>query len=150
MANKFILAIFISTVLLLPGCAGLVQAVLQPPKVDVDSVNLVGMDLKGLDLNINLKVDNPNSTPVQIDKIKYNFSIGESSLFSGIFDKTVELKAKNITFVTIPIKLNYESAKVAVENYIFKSIKEYKFNAQLTSGILTIPINSTGNIEGKK
>jgi LEA14-like dessication related protein len=147
MAIKSILFVFL---LALASCVGLVQSLVKPPKVDVDSISLAGMSMKGMDLEIHLKVDNPNPNPVRIDKLKYNLSIGDSSLINGVFDKFIELKANDISTVTIPVKLDYTSAKSAVENYVFKSIDTYKFNGEITSGVLTVPVNDSGKIVVKK
>lgn len=133
----------------LAGCEtwGVLQSLIEPPKVDVKSIVISKVGMSGIDLNVNLKIDNPNSTPLNIDKFKYDLSIGNSSLFSGVYDKKVELKSKDITDVTIPIQLDFQSARSAVENYLFKSIREYKFKGSLSSGAFTVPIEDSGKIE---
>ncbi len=146
------LMILIGTTLTLSGCEtwGVLQSLIEPPKVDVKSVDVGNVGLQGIDLEVNLAVKNPNSTPLNIDKFKYDLSIGNSSLFSGVYDKKVELKSKDTTLVTIPVRLDYSSAKAAVENYLFKSVREYKLKGSLSSGAFTVPIDDSGKIEIKK
>tara|TARA_B110001454_G_C12723072_1_gene435703 strand:+ start:14731 stop:15192 length:462 start_codon:yes stop_codon:yes gene_type:complete len=131
------------------GCEtlGVLQSLIEPPKVDVESVNIGKVGMEGIDLEVNLKVNNPNSAALNIDKFKYDLAIGDSSLFSGVYDKKVELKSNDMTHVMIPVKLDYKSARAAVENYLFKSIRDYKLKGSLSSGAFTVPIEGSGKIE---
>lgn len=133
------------------GCAGLIASLINPPKVDVDSVRVTNLNLnaKGLDIEIDLKVDNPNETPLQVDKIKYDFSLADSSVINGVFSKPVELK-KGITVVTIPATLNLEATKKAVGNYLLNSIDTYSFKAAFTSSGITVPVENKGKFQLKK
>ncbi|OYZ23739.1 MAG: hypothetical protein B7Y39_03895 [Bdellovibrio sp. 28-41-41] len=60
------------------------------------------------------------------------------------------MKSKDVTDVMIPVKLDYKSARAAVENYLFKSVREYKLKGSLSSGPFTVPIEDSGKIEMKK
>ena len=95
------------------------------------------------------RITNNNPTYSSSKKLR-DLSIGNSSLFSGVYDKKVELKSKDTTLVTIPVRLDYGSAKAAVENYLFKSVREYKLKGSLSSGAFTVPIDDSGKIEIKK
>lgn len=152
MVREISLACLIGSSLVLSGCEtwGVLQSLVEPPKVEVKSVDVGNVGMQGIDLEVNLKINNPNATPLNIDKFKYDLSIGDSSLFSGVYDKKVELKSKDITNVMIPVRLDYGSAKGAVENYLFKSIREYKLKGSLSSGAFTVPIDDSGKIEIKK
>lgn len=145
----FIYLLAFSIAGLTTGCSTL-QAINEPPKVDVKSVNVSKVGLKGIDLDVNLQVMNPNGTSLTIDKFVYNLSIGDSSLFNGVFNTPVELKAKDTTLVTIPIKLDYDNSKTAVENYVFRAVRNYKLKGSITSGLLTVPLDDEGKIEIKK
>lgn len=133
----------------LSNCSTL-QALIQPPKIEIKSVNIANVGLKGVDINVNLECLNPNTTSLTIDSFKYNFSIGPDSLFSGLFNTPVNLKAGEKTIVTIPVKLNYENSKTAVENYLFKSVRTYKLTGMVTSGVISVPIEDEGKIEIKR
>lgn len=149
MANKlfsaFVVCLFFS------GCEtfNVLNSVLEPPKVTVSSVDVSDIGLKGINLSVNLSIDNPNSTPLNLDQFKYALSIGDASVFNGTYDKKIEIKPKDVSRVTIPVNVDYNSAKAAIENYIFKSIREYKFKGSLTSGVFTVPIDDSGKIEIK-
>jgi LEA14-like dessication related protein len=134
------------------GCEtlGILQSLIEPPKVDVKSVDIGKVGMEGIDLEVNLKINNPNSTPLNIDEFKYDLAIGDSSLFSGVYNKKVELKSKEITDLVIPVRLDYKSARAAVENYLFKSVRDYKLKGSLSSGGFTVPIEDSGKIEFKK
>ncbi len=123
------------------------SALIAPPKAKIQSVRVVGVGLKGIALDVNLQVDNPNSTGLTIDRFKYDFAIGDSSLFSGLFDKKVDLKANETSLVTIPVLLNYQDSKTAIENYVFKAARDYKLTGELTSGFLTVPIHDEGKLK---
>lgn len=146
------LVLLFSSSLALSGCEtwGAIQSLIEPPKVDVKSIAVSDVGMQGIDLEVNLAVNNPNSTSLNIDKFKYDLSIGDSSLFSGVYDKKVELKSKDTTLVIVPVRLDYGLAKAAVENYLFKSVREYKLKGSLSSGIFTVPIEDSGKIEIKK
>lgn len=145
-AVVFLLA---SLALYVSGCST-IQALIQPPKAEIKSVSITNVSLQGIDLDVNVSVFNPNSTELTVDKIKYNLSIGDSSLFAGDFAQPMKLKPNDTSQVTIPIHLNYQTSRAAIENYIFKSAKTYTFKADLTSGIFTIPIEDKGQLEIKK
>ncbi|MBL7556900.1 MAG: LEA type 2 family protein [Bdellovibrionaceae bacterium] len=150
--REFLILFLIGTSITLSGCEtwGVLQSLIEPPKVDVKSVDIGNVGMQGIDLEVNLAVKNPNSTALNIDKFKYDLSIGDSSLFSGVYDKKVELKSKDTTLVMIPVRLDYASAKAAVENYLFKSIRDYKLKGSLSSGSFTVPFDDSGKIEIKK
>ncbi len=149
MANKFLFLVITSMILASCETFNVLNSVMEPPKVNVDSVGVSEIGLKGINLNVKLKVDNPNSTPLNLDKFKYALSIGNATVFDGVYDKRIEIKAKDISAVTIPVSVDYNSAKAAIENYLFKSIREYKFKGSLTSGAFTVPIEDSGKIEVK-
>ncbi len=123
------------------------SALMAPPKANIQSVRVVGVGLKGIALDVNLQVENPNSTGLTIDRFKYDFAIGDSSLFSGVFDKKVDLKANETSLVTIPVLLNYQDSKAAIENYVFKATRDYKLKGELTSGLLTVPFHDEGKLK---
>ncbi len=150
--RKTVLILLSVSGLAFTGCEtwGVLQSLIEPPKVEVKSVDIGKVGMEGIDLEVNLKINNPNSTPLSIDKFKYDLAIGDSSLFSGVYDKKVELKSKDVTDVMIPVKLDYKSARAAVENYLFKSVREYKLKGSLSSGPFTVPIEDSGKIEMKK
>lgn len=149
---KILLVVLCGISPLLNSCEtwGVIQSLIEPPKVEVKSVDIGRVGMDGLDLEVNLQINNPNSTPLNIDKFKYDLSIGDSSLVSGVYDKKVELKSKGITDVMIPVKLGFKSASAAVENYLFKSVREYKLKGSLSSGAFTVPIEASGKLEIKK
>ena len=139
----------ISAFLFLIGIAGCstLTALITPPKINIDSVQVVGVGLKGIALDVNLQVENPNSTALSIDRFKYDLAIGDSSLFSGLYDKKVELKPNQISNVSIPVILNYQDSKSAIENYVFKAARDYKLTGEVKSGLLTVPIQNEGKLK---
>ncbi len=149
MVTKFLAFSFCVAALLLSGCSP-IQALIQPPKVELKNVNIANVGLKGIDLDVNLEILNPNSTPLTIDSFKYNMAIGNSTLFDGLFNTPVELKAGQKSLVSIPVKLTYENSKTAVQNYLFKSERNYKLTGMITSGVISVPIKEEGKIEIKR
>lgn len=131
------------------GCSTL-QAIMEPPKVVIKSVDVSNVGIKGIDLNVNLQIENPNETTLTIDQFKYDLSIGDSSLINGLFKKSVDLKGKQTSLISVPVHLSYENSKTAVENYLFKSIRTYKLTGFLTSGLITVPLTDEGKIEFKR
>jgi LEA14-like dessication related protein len=89
------------------GCRSF-QSVLQEPVLSIKSVELAGIDVKGIDMMVQVNVDNPNAFGIPLPRLEWELLINENSFISGEVqggDRSV--KARGSTVVAVPLSVGY-------------------------------------------
>jgi len=133
------------------GKAGYIPA-LKLPSVSFHNLKLDKLKLTGADLNLQIKIDNPNAFTFILKNMDYKLNIAGSQWIDGKINQLMNISAKQETIIKIPISLNFLSMGQSVYNILKgdQSIK-YKLNghADLGSSLpllenISIPFNQTG------
>ena len=82
------------------------------PAVKLPAVELTGMKTKdltitGADLELRMKVKNPNGFGISLKKIIYDFSVDGNRWVQGRQEKALDVAQKASGIVTIPVSLNF-------------------------------------------
>ncbi|MCG7985709.1 MAG: LEA type 2 family protein [Candidatus Thiodiazotropha lotti] len=104
--------ILLFMVLLFQGCSSLQQAEqlmtgIQPTG-EVKGVNLSGLDLKGIDLQFDVEVDNPNPVAISLDGLDYDLKLLNRSFLKGQQAMGVSLAADGKSQVKLPVRMEFE------------------------------------------
>ena len=81
--------------------------VLKPPRVEMGDLRLSKLNLTGADLELQLRLDNPNPFGLALDRLDYQLAVSGRSWASGATEEPVHLAAKGAQTVTIPVSLDF-------------------------------------------
>lgn len=93
--------------LLISSCSSF-KKIVEPPKVKLDTVNIAKLSALAADLEIVLKVENPNKIDFDVKNLKYQLDVNDKTITSGTMKEKVVVKGKQTTTVTLPIKISYK------------------------------------------
>ncbi len=124
------------------------------PKISVNNLRLKKMSLTSSELELNLKISNPNFFEFMLNDLTYDLKVHGNEWASGKTAKSQSFSAKSENLFTIPIKLNFLQMGDTVYRIISNTENiDYSLNGNLnvdTSGFLlknlTIPFQKDGNI----
>ena len=80
---------------------------LKLPSVSIGSLKVKSLRFTGADLQLDLKINNPNAFAFNLDAINYKLDINQSQWVSGNSERTSRIGAKSEGNLAIPISLNF-------------------------------------------
>jgi LEA14-like dessication related protein len=120
---------------------------LKDPQVEVTRVDVANVSAKDMTLNLKLKVDNPNSIPLNLDKVTYALKFAGNAVTEGTVDQKVIVPANGVGEVVIPLKFQYQMLDSLLGALLNKSAtKNYELNGSAQLGILSIPFSKKGEV----
>lgn len=134
------------TLLLSISCSSL-KKVIEPPKVMLEDVLIKSMGLKGLNLEIVLGVQNPNSIDFDVKNLVYSLDINDKEVTSGKMSESVLVKAKKKTIVSVPLTLKFSDILSSALMFLKQEGMPYRVKGSVEIGPFTIPFDDTGNLK---
>lgn len=136
------LALAFSTV----GC-GLLDKVVEKPKVTLDNVGLKEITGSGATVIFGVKVDNPNPFSIQVDKLDYNLEIGGKPFSKGLIETPSKVAANGSSVINIPVAVRYSDLFSSIADLVSKGSRPYRIfgNAQLS--LFNIPFDHKGELK---
>jgi len=133
------------------------------PNVRVPTVSLGGIEmgklgLTGADLNLKIKIKNPNTFSFNTDKLNYNLEVSGKKWISGSLPQSVTIKKKAEQTIKIPVSLNFLDMGTSVYNLLVgDSDLSYRLtgNADFNSDLkilktFSLPFDKSGKIKLNK
>ncbi|MET0091126.1 MAG: LEA type 2 family protein [Candidatus Thiodiazotropha sp.] len=112
MTRPLLLITALLQLLLLSACASLGQVgqVLegQRPTAAVEGMRLTGLDMNGVDLNFDVKVDNPNPVGISLSGLDYHLKLFGRSFLKGEQPMALNLAANGRSRVQLPVRLGFQ------------------------------------------
>lgn len=109
----FLLALSTLTI----GCGGTSQR-LQQPEFEFEGAALDDISLKGAKLDVLLKLKNPNSVGLTLDRVHYAVTINQTQLATGTLEKPVNLPANGENIIRVPVSFLYKDAFTSVQQML--------------------------------
>ncbi len=128
------------------------RASLKNVQIAVDGVQVEGVNLTSASLIFSLRITNPNTNAVTIDRTDYTVFINNISLGSGQNQEKVTIPAGGSLVIPQPFNVSYSGAAQSVWSYITQGGAEYRlvgtayFDTLL--GTVGVPYDITGTLEG--
>lgn len=144
---KLVTPLLLTLILFFGSSCSTVALLKEPPKVKLKDVRLRDTDLKTALLDIVLEVDNQSAAAATVKNLKYNLSVNEKEIASGVFDQTVELPGKKITSVTVPISVKLEDIVTSALSLLQNKGAPYRAKGSVNVGVFEIPFDETGKID---
>jgi LEA14-like dessication related protein len=83
------------------------EAVFREPSVSLQSVDITGISLEGVELLCRLDVENPNPVDIPFPEIGWELFINANTFLSGLAENQEPLKAGGRAAVNVPLSLSY-------------------------------------------
>jgi LEA14-like dessication related protein len=140
----------LTMVMVLTGCAGLQNAVLEEPVVTLTSINTSPSEGIAPKFNIGLHIVNPNSVSLPIKGITYSVEIEEQRVLVGASNQTPTIEAYSEADINLTAQADLLSSVklIALLMQRQKSDVSYTLNAKLDIGSLlpAIQIKKQGEL----
>ena len=131
---------------LIVSCSSL-KKVVEPPKIELEEVKVSKLSALNADLDVVLKVKNPNSIDFDVKSLKYSLDINDKTITSGTMKDKVIVKAKDTTVVSIPIRVLYKDILGSALMLLKKDGLPYNVKGNVEVGPFNIPFDDKGNLK---
>ena len=137
------LSVFIFSVLVV-SCSTLT---LKDPEVKIAAIEVANISPKDMTLNLKLRIDNPNTVPLKLDKVTYALKFSGQDVTSGMIDQSIQIPANGTGDIVVPLRFQYNMIDNLVSSFMKKSLsKDYELKGSAQLGILSIPFSKKGEI----
>ena len=94
--------------------------------MELKTVHIKDMTLKGFDAEIDLQITNPNWFTVRISDLDYHAYISGEEIASGQAEQEIAIPSGSATVVTLPLKVSYGNLGGKLAQILFKGNLEYR------------------------
>ena len=135
----------------LTGCESLTKSFLKDPEVTVLNVDVTDITLSEIMLSVNLNVKNPNSIPLRLDRVTYQFNISGDTVTEGTMTEGLQVPAAGENNLRLPLKFKFSTVAGILQGLMQNSLtKEYELKGSAQLGIFSIPFSKRGEVQLKK
>lgn len=117
------------------ACAG-IGDIFKEPDIQLDQAVLRGVGLTGGNLDLVVKVENPNNFTLQGTKLQVGFDVEGSHLGDITYDDDFAVSENGTTTITLPLRFGWSGVGSAVRTALGYGDLPYKMKGQAT---LTTP-----------
>lgn len=135
--------------IILSGCMTIADQLVEPIQVKVPDVSVKKLALTQADLNVTLRVTNPNKIAATVSKLKYEIVINDKSVATGTYVKDVEIKANDTIETVVPIVVSNSDLVSFLAKTVFTKGSKYRAKGEVSVGPLTVPFDEAGLITRK-
>jgi LEA14-like dessication related protein len=136
MLRSLLMIIVLLQILFVSGCASLEQVgqVLegQKPNASVQGLRLTGLDMDGVDLTFDVKVDNPNPVGISLAALDYDLKLFGNTFLEGDQSMGMKLAANGSSQVQVPVRLGFQQLLNSYKQ--LKGAKEVAYQVDLGMG----------------
>ena len=119
---------------------------IKTPEVKMEDLVVKKFTERAIDLNVTLKVKNPNSRDLEIDDLKYTFQLNDSALFKQEVGSDINLGANSTKKIELPISVPTSSLVGAVFDMLVDKPLTYNFVGSMKVNGVRVTFNKTGNM----
>ena len=101
-----ILILVSPAVLIITGCAEFGDFFLTP-EARIESVELIRADFSSVSLQVNVEIDNPNSTGITLSAYDYRLTVSAQTVVDGRREEPVSLRAEGKSIIPIPVDIGF-------------------------------------------
>ncbi|KAK9670420.1 hypothetical protein RND81_13G200800 [Saponaria officinalis] len=121
------------------------------PTADVTAIHVPAIDLKTIELIVDVLVQNPNPIPIPLCDIDYLVESDGRKLVSGLIPDAGTIQPHGSETIKVPLKVTYDEIKETYNDIKEGSIIPYRVVVQLIMdvpvfGKLTLPLEKKGEI----
>jgi LEA14-like dessication related protein len=133
------------------SCATLQQLSFEQPSVELDAVEIVGLDLDGVSLVLWLDVYNPNDYDIQTSRLDATLDLEGSHFGTATLHDNTSLAATSHTLVKVPASFSWEGVGAAARALLRRGTVDYDLETQLrvqtSLGARTVSLRHRGEVQ---
>jgi LEA14-like dessication related protein len=122
--QKLLAFLVILIAISLSACS--MKSAVQKMSLELKTVQIKDMTLKGFDAEIDLQITNPNWFTVSISDLDYHAYISGEDIASGQAENEIVIPSGSATIVTLPLKVSYGDLGGRLAQILFKGNLEYR------------------------
>ena len=107
-------------------------SIFQEPKVLLNSVDIAGISLSGVDLIARVDVENPNGFSIPMPKIDWELFINSASFMQGVKENSETLGSRGKVTMDVPLRVSYDGLFRSFSSLIVAREAAYKLAMGLT------------------
>jgi LEA14-like dessication related protein len=135
------------------SCATLRQLSFERPTVELDAVEISGLDLDGVGLVLWLDVFNPNEYEIQTTRVEAELDLEDTHFGTATLDESVPLAAASHTLVKLPASFTWEGVGAAARALLRRGTVNYdldtRLRVQTSLGARTVSFRHRGEVQVK-
>jgi len=128
---QFFLLLLISIVLIFQFQCRYLLNPFETPKLALKKIEFQDISFTGMNLNIILLVDNPNSIGLTINEFRYKLMIEDVLVLDGHQDNKTKILGKRVSEINIPARVDFDGLSDSILNIYQKESLEYELNGYL-------------------
>ena len=119
------------------ACAGFpdLSSVVKEPNVSLNSVDITGINLSGVNMLVHVDVENPNSITIPLPRIDWEVFINGSSFVKGAISNDKSLTGQQTTTIDLPLSVGYEGLYNTVTSVVSANEAAYDIALAVTFNI---------------
>lgn len=114
------------------------------PRLKFQNMKLANINFRGMDMNFNFLMTNPNPIGINLSRISYQLDFNNNKLFNGTQNRGVQLKANGTSPLQMPFSIEYAKFVKSIVGF-FKAKKEVPYALKLGVGF-RVPVLGEVNI----
>lgn len=130
-ARRYLRLLLPAAAVLLGSCATLRQLSFERPTVELDMVEISGLDLYGVSLVLLLDVYNPNAYEIQTTRIEAALDLEGTHFGTAALDSGVPLAPTSHTIIRLPAFFTWEGAGAAARALLSRGTVNYDLDTRL-------------------
>lgn len=131
-------------------CASLAKKIFDPPQIGIDHVEIRQIALTGADLVVHVKINNPNSLGVTLNRLEYTLDVDGERLVRGQRDEKTTIAANHLSIIDLPLTVNYAGLRTGLAGVLTKKAMPFSFSGKVVLdspvGDLSFDIAEKGEI----
>ena len=134
--NKFRYFFLVCFVFSFLACDSLPQILsVKEPNVSLNSVDITGINLSGVDMLVHIDVENPNGITIPLPKLDWELFINEASFLKGAVNNDKSLTAHQTVTLDLPLGVGYEGLLNSVTSIVDSNEAAYEIALAITFNI---------------
>ncbi len=133
---------------LVGGCSTIGRQIFKQPAVELQDVRLTGLGIAGGNLDVVLRVYNPNGYRLDATQMHYRVNVDSLPVADGTLSDRNQFQAGDTTTVHIPVQFTYAGVGAAARQLMQTGAVKYTVLGDLTVdtpvGSHTFPFTTTG------
>lgn len=135
----------LATLFLLQACAS-VPGIVEPPKINIQNVQLQDLSLTEGTAMVTLNVSNPNAFPIPLQAIEYGLSLNGRQVARGAREQSLTLAARQDAPITVPIKLDFVELLRLAPEVLRSGGVNYDLSGAVKLPLISVPFQRQGGI----
>lgn len=138
---------------IMAGCAAM-QELVQPPKVNFESVNLTNLSFNDVTLDFALSIHNPNPVGASLSGFDYTFAVEGKEFLKGYENRPITLPGAGKSTIHIPVTIRFKELYSLFQSTEKQDTVGYRLAGHFRpGGILSgfnIPFSKSGSLPAVK